>query len=419
MACRTGPTPPWMRRDARCSTSTSRVRSQRRSPPRAMNARAWIPRARCWRTGDIVSETVTPGRWVALGVVVVIAAAAVSAWLAGLFSPAAPAQAQGVPAPATAAVTRQDPTATTPGTAPLGDAGSYPVTGRGDGTLTWLPPAGQVVRQGQVLYETGNGSPVVLLYGTVPDWRTLDEGITGQDVSQLNHDLVHLGYAGRTDIAALGWDYYSWETAYAVQKLEEHLGVASPQNTLSYGQVVFEPEALRVSQVTGSLGGPASGPVLTATSARQVVTIPLDASDQPQVKAGDPVSITLPDGITTPGAVSEVGTVATTTPGPGQGPAATIPVQVTLTDPGAAGTLDQAPVTVNITTATAQNVLVVPVGALLAQSFGGYVVEMAAPGNGNTRRWVPVTPGIFDDADGLVQVTGALIPGQRVVVPAS
>jgi multidrug efflux pump subunit AcrA (membrane-fusion protein) len=59
----------------------------------------------------------------------------------------------------------------------------------------------------------------------------------------------------------------------------------------------------------------------------------------------------------------------------------------------------------------------VPVGALLAQSSGGYVVEVVGPGN--TRRWVPVTPGIFDDADGLVQVTGALTPGQRVVVPAS
>ena len=404
-----------------------------------MHARAWIPRARCWRTGDIVSETVERGhqasqqashqaelqpdagtsrsrvRWVALGIVV--AAAAVSAWQAGVFSPAAPSRAQGTPAPATAAVTRQDLTATTPVTATLGYAGSYPVTGRGGGTLTWLPPAGQMVRQGQLLYETGNGSPVVLLYGSVPDWRTLDEGISGQDVSQLNRDLVTLGYAGRADIVALGWDYYSWETAYAVQKLEEHLGVPSPPGSLAYGQVVFEPEALRVSQVTGSLGGPASGPVLTATSDRHVVTIPLDASGQSEVKAGDPVSITLPDGTTTPGLVSSVGAVATTTSGPGQGPAATIPVQVTLTDPGAAGTLDQAPVTVNITTATAKNVLVVQVGALLAQSSGGYVVEVAGPGN--TRRWVPVTPGIFNDADGLVQVTGALIPGQRVVVPAS
>ena len=358
------------------------------------------------------------GRWVAVGIAVVVAAAAVSAWRAGLFPPAASSGAgQGAPAPATAAVTRQDLSATTPVTATLGYADSYTVLGHGSGTLTWLPPPGQVIRQGQVLYQTGNGSPVVLLYGSVPDWRALDEGITGQDVSQLNHDLVDLGYAGRADISAPGWDYYSWETAYGVQQFEEHLGVSFPSGSLSIGQVVFEPEALRVSQVIGSLGGPASGPVLAATSDRHVVTIPLDASQQSEVKAGDQVTVTLPDGTTTPGVISSVGTVATTTPGQGQGPVTTIPVQVTLTHRGAAGTLDQAPVTVNITTATAKNVLVVPVGALLAQSSGGYVVEVVGPGN--TRRWVPVAPGIFDDADGLVQVTGALAPGQRVVVPAS
>lgn len=359
------------------------------------------------------------GRWAALGIVVVVTAGAVAGWRAGVFSPAAPSGAgqRGAPPAATAAVTRQDLAATTPVTATLGYAGSYPVTGQGGGTLTWLPPAGQVIRQGQVLYETGNGSPVVLLYGSVPAWRTLDEGITGQDVTQLNHDLVDLGYADRADIAVLGWDYYSWETTYAVQRLEEHLGVSSPPGSLSWGQVVFGPEALRVSQVTGSLGGSANGPVLTATSDRHVVTIPLDASDQSEVKAGDAVSITLPDGTTTPGVVSSVGTVATTS-GPGGSPATTIPVQVTLTDPRAAGTLDQAPVTVNITTETSPGpVLAVPVTALVAQSPGGYDVEVAGPGN--MRRWVPVTPGVFDGADGLVQVTGALTPGERVVVAAS
>ena len=60
-------------------------------------------------------------------------------------------------------------------------------------------------------------------------------------------------------------------------------------------------------------------------------------------------------------------------------------MQVKLTDPNAAGTLDQAPVTVNITTSTVKNALVVPVGALLAQSSGGYAVEVV--GAGNTRRW--------------------------------
>jgi hypothetical protein len=361
------------------------------------------------------------GRWVALGIVVVVAAGAVAGWRAGVFSPAASSGAggQGAPAPSTRAVTRQDLSATSPVTATLGYAGSYTVTGQGSGTLTWLPSAGQVISQGQVLYRVDNGTPVVLLYGSVPAWRKLQEGITGQDVTQLNHDLVTLGYADSGYIAELGWDYYSWETKYAVQQLEEHLGVSSPPGSLSLGQVVFKPEALRVSQVTGSLGGPASGPVLAATSDRHVVTIPLDASGQSEVKAGDTVSITLPSGTTTPGVVSSVGTVATTTSGSGGSPATTIPVQVKLTDPGAAGTLDQAPVTVNITTASSPGpVLAVPVTALVAQSPGGYVVEVAGPGN--TRHWVPVQVGpVFDGADGLVQVTGALTPGQRVVVPAS
>ena len=358
------------------------------------------------------------GRWVALGIAVVVAAGAVAAWRAGAFSPAASSRSGGQgAAAATGAVTRQNLSATTPLAATLGYAGSWTVSGQGGGMLTWLPPDGRVIRQGQALYRIGNGSPVVLLYGSVPDWRALGEGVTGQDVSQLNHDLVALGYVGRADVAAAGWDYYSWETAYAVQRLEEHLGVSSPAGSLSLGQVVFEPEALRVTRVTGSLGGPAAGPVLQATSDEHVVTIPLDASDQSQVKAGDTVTVMLPDGTTTPGVISSVGTVATTTPGSGgSGSTTTIPVLATLTDPGAAGALDQAPVMVNITTATARGVLAVPVTALLAHP-GGYDVEVAGPGS--TRRYVPVTPGIFDDNSGLVQVTGALAPGQRVVVASS
>jgi hypothetical protein len=311
---------------------------------------------------------------------------------------------------------RQDLSATMPVTATLGYADAYTVTGHGGGTLTWLPSAGQVIRQGQVLYKTDNGNPVVLLYGRVPAWRILDDGVTGQDVTQLNHDLVALGDADSTEISALGWDYYSWETQAGVEKLQSALGISYPSGSLSLGQVVFEPEAIRVSQVTGSLGGPASGSVLAATSDRHVVTIPLDASQQSEVKAGDPVTVTLPDGTTTPGVVSAVGTVATTS-GSESNATTTIPVYVTLVRPSAAGTLDQAPVTVNITTATARNALVVPVGALLAQAPSGYDVEVV--GAGNMRRYVPVTTGIFDDTDGLVQVTGALTPRQRVVVPTT
>jgi hypothetical protein len=355
-----------------------------------------------------------------LAVVVVLGAGAVLAWRAGVFSAAASpgAGGQGLRAPATRPVVREDLSATTPVAATLGYAGSYTVLGEGGGTLTSLPQAGQVIGQGQVLYRVDNGSPVVLLYGTVPAWRALGEGLTGADVTQLNHDLVNLGYTGRAEVAAAGWNYFSWATVAGVQRLEEHLGVSAPPGSLSLGQVVFERGAVRVTQVTGSPGGPASGPVLAATSDVQVVMIPLDVSREGEVQAGDAVTVTLPDGSTTPGVVSAVGAVATTTPGSGgSGSTTTIPVTVTLTHPGAAGSLDQAPVTVYITTATARDVLAVPVSALLARP-GGYAVEVI--GAANTRRLVPVTAGpVFDDNSGMVQVTGALTPGQRVVVPAT
>jgi hypothetical protein len=357
------------------------------------------------------------GGWVAAGITVVAAGTCVmSAWAAGAFSAVtSPGGGRGALAPATSAVVREDIAAVTPVAATLGYAGSWTVTGQGGGTLTSLPQPGQVIRQGQVLYRVGNGSPVVLLYGSVPDWRAMPEGTTGADVSQLNHDLVALGDAGRAEVAAAGWDYYSPATAYGVQRLQEHLGVSFPPGSLPLGQAVFEPEAIRVTQVTGRLGGPVSGPVLQATSDQQVVEIQLDVSQESQVKAGDTVTVTLPDGTTAPGVVSTVSPVATTASGQ-NGPVTTVPVTVRLADPAAAGTLDQAPVTVNITTATARDALAVPVTALLARP-GGYVVEVAGPGS--TRRYVPVTPGIFDDNAGVVQVTGNLAPGERAVVAAS
>ena len=389
------------------SGTVSRSQEAGRSEPATVTAQQTGPRSR--------RAVVTVA-----AVMVVAGAVATGAWYAGAFgSPGSPGpDPAGAPLPATQPVQREDLSATTPVNATLGYADSYTVTGKGSGTLTWLPSSGQVISQGQVLYKTGNGSPVVLLYGAVPDWRAMSVGTTGADVSQLNHDLVRLGNADSADIAALGWDYFSWETSAGVEHLQSDLGVSSPPGSLSLGQVVFEPAALRISQVTGSLGGPASGPVLNAASDEHVVTIALDAAQQSEVKAGDTVSITLPDGKTTPGTVSSVGTVATTSSGSGgAGSTPTIPVTVQLTHPLAAGNLDQAPVTVNITTGSVKNVLAVPVGALLARSSGGYAVEVV--GAGSTRRLVPVGTGLFDDADGLVQVSGALRPGQRVVVPAS
>jgi hypothetical protein len=354
-------------------------------------------------------------RWVVAGVVAtVVAAALVGAGVAGVFttsgSPGAGAAGSGYHT-STAVVVRRSLSSQTQVSATLGYAGSYTVAGKGGGTLTWLPATGRVIRQGQVLFRVDNAVPVFLLYGTVPAWRDLAVGMTGGDVRQLNRDLVSLGYASRSELlaAGLGMAYFSAGTASALEGLQAHLGLPVT-GSLPLGQAVFLPSALRVSAVNGSLSSAAGGTVLTGTSTTPVVTISLDASQQGEVKTDDKVVITLPDGSTTPGVVSSVGKVAK-----GSGSSATITVEVALSHPKAARGLDQAPVTVAITTASANNVLVVPVTALLSQPKGGYAVEVTGPGG---HHLVAVTPGLFDDAAGLVQVTGAgLAAGQHVVVP--
>jgi multidrug efflux pump subunit AcrA (membrane-fusion protein) len=158
--------------------------------------------------------------------------------------------------------------------------------------------------------------------------------------------------------------------------------------------------------------------VLQASSTARTVSVALDPNLQSEVRAGDRVAITLPDGSTTPGRVTSVGKVATVssndTGGSDSGP--TVPVQIRPTDPAVTGNLDQALVEVAITDETVHNVLAAPVDALLARAGGGYSVEVV--GGDGTHHLVRVRLGLFDDAAGMVQVSGsALAAGQRVVVP--
>jgi hypothetical protein len=398
-------------------------------------------------------------RWIAGGTVVVVVAAAVALAVTDPFRARASSDTGGVSyQTSTWTVTRQSLTSQTQEDATLGDAGSYSVVNQaegsptgsdgssgtgsgsgGGGTFTSLPAVGQVVRQGQVLYAV-SGDPVVLLSGTTPAYRDLAEGDTGPDVTELNTDLVKLGYLTAADLGARsGWDYYSAETGYGVELLQAHVG-ETETGSLDLGQAVFLPGAIEVTGYGTDtvLGGAAAtgAVVLTASSTTPQVTIDLDAADQSEVRADEPVSVTLPSGATTPGVVSSVSNVATSSSsssgssgsgssGSGSsGNAATVTVEVSLDNPKAAGSLNQAPVEVTITTGSVSNALVVPVDALLAQAGqgngeagGGYAVEVI--GADGRHHLVGVTPGVFDDAAGLVQVTGNLTPGQKVVVPAT
>jgi hypothetical protein len=298
----------------------------------------------------------------------------------------------------------------------LGYRGSYTVLGPASGTYTRVPHDGQVIEPGRAIYFA-NATPVILLRGQVPLYRALSEGMTGADVRQLNANLVALGYATRAELDPHS-DYFSAETAYALERLQKHFGLTET-GTLATSQAVFEPGALRITNVTASVGGRAApgSPIASATSTGRQITVSVDAGQQGHVHVGDRVAITLADQSVTSGVVTSVGTVASAPSGNGSDSSPTVDVEIRPLHPAATGRLDKEPVQVAITTATTRQGFVVPVNSLLALASGGYAVEVVGPTG--ARRLVGVTPGLFDDADGLVQVDGDLTAGERVVVPAS
>jgi peptidoglycan hydrolase-like protein with peptidoglycan-binding domain len=291
-------------------------------------------------------------------------------------------------------------------------------------TFTALPAVGQVIARGQSLFQI-SGQPVVLLYGSVVPSHAFVAGTpAGGEVAALNANLDALGYG-----SGLAGDAFSAGTEAAIRAFQSARGL-SVTGELALGSVVFEPGPVRVTSVTPSVGASvAPGPVLAITSTAPQVTIALAASEQSSVRVGDQVTITLPSNETTPGVVSSIGSVAKAPSGKGGesggsgGPengeegGPTIEVDVALRDPRASGHLDEAPVNVSITTESVPDALTVPVDALLALAGGGYALEVV---EGRMHRLEAVTLGLFDDAEGLVRVSGhGVAAGQRVVVPST
>jgi hypothetical protein len=160
---------------------------------------------------------------------------------------------------------------------------------------------------------------------------------------------------------------------------------------------------------------------MQTTSTQEVVTVQLDATKQTEAVVGAPVTVQLPDGSTVNGKITQVSPVAQSSSssssasgGAGAGsssstPTATIPVTITLKGHTRVSGLDQAAVSVNFAQQRANNVLSVPVTALIAVQGGGYAVQTASA----PHRLIPVTPGLF--AAGYVQISGSgIYPGLQV-----
>jgi multidrug efflux pump subunit AcrA (membrane-fusion protein) len=317
---------------------------------------------------------------------------------------------------ATATIERRDLVQRESVSGTLGFADAATLYAPRPGTVTALRKPGSVVERGETLYWL-DGRPVTLMYGGLPMWRRLDTSADGgRDIRQLERNLVALGHDpdGKIEIDN-EWDS---ATTAALKRWQEDKGLPRT-GAVEPGQIAFLPGARRIGEhktTRGALLQPGIE-VLETTSTRRVVNVDLDADKRSLVTEGDSAIVTLPNGRSAEGTITDVGAVAEseTDPQSGEPTDPTVPVEIRLAAGAKTGNVDQAPVDVSLEKETARNALVVPVTALLSLAEGGFAVEVV--GAGGSTQLVRVEPGLF--ADGSVQISGKGIKkGMRVVVPS-
>lgn len=285
----------------------------------------------------------------------------------------------------------------------LGHGEERPIIAGAPGTITGLPLAGDLVERGGTLFEV-NGQPTMLLYGEMPAWRTLESGITGPDVEQLEANLVELGYGGDLTVDET-WDA---ATAAAVEAWQEAAGM-TVDGRVDLGQVVFEPDAVLVAGLEATRGanvGPGA-PVLRVTDTDRVVTASLPAARRDGVEVGDMVEVELGDGSVADATIEEIDAAPSTA----QDGSQTYGMRLVVGELEADVT--DGAVTLRLVRQERLDVLAVPVNALVALLEGGYAVERV--NEDGLTELVAVEVGLF--ADGWVEISGDLAEGDVVVIP--
>ena len=313
---------------------------------------------------------------------------------------------------ATDEITRGDLQGETSATGTLRFSDSHALRSGFEGVVTWLPAAGTVIHAGDRLYEIGDDS-AYLMRGSIPAWRTFEPDMSkGSDVQQLQSALQAMGYFSLEPDGTFGW----WTTK-AIKAWQKDVGLEQ-NGTLPLGRIVFATDDLRVGSIKSRVGDRAAsdGELYDVTSTAQVVEVNIKLADQQLGVVGNKVTLHLPGAVDTTGTLPSVGT-PTEKSGSGENKDSkerVIPVTVVPDDPSVTSNFQEVSVTVGLPSEKRENVLSVPVGALVALSPEQFGVEVVQ--DDSTTKRVPVTTGLF--AGGRVEISGdGLTEGQRVVVP--
>ena len=273
----------------------------------------------------------------------------------------------------------------------------------GDGTITQLPNVGDIIDFGKSILEV-DGEPVLYLQGDRPAWRALGAGVKGEDVRQLEAALVSMGYADPTKVEVD--DTWTSATTAAVKLMQKFMGLPI-DGRLETSEIVFGTAPIRIAEIGGGLGDRVSEAAIETSGLEQSIEMRISASKAHLVEVGTNLDIELPSGESVAGTVESVATPET-----GEDGKKTVAVVIT-TD--AVDDADGTPVTVTLDIVAVSNATAVPAAALLALAEGGYAVEVPDPSGSNGTRLVGVEIGEF--ADGWVEITGDIAPGDQVVVP--
>lgn len=210
------------------------------------------------------------------------------------------------------------------------------------------------------------------------------------------------------------------ELAKAREELNE-LQFSSISETFSPTNAFASKTPIITGSIINDLGSAVAlnSPLYNISSVGIEVVFQVDATDQETVTLGKNVEIELPTDERVPTVITFIDQVVTQTQA-----GDFIEVVLEVLNPEEVEAYDQAPVKVFLTTEVSENVLYVPVNALLALAEGGYALEVyegVAEGStfegesGVDTTYVAVEIGVF--TDGFVEVIGNIQEGQLVVVP--
>jgi hypothetical protein len=332
--------------------------------------------------------------------------------------------------------------------------------------ITKAPTAGRTLREGDVLLEV-SGRPVFVFTGTVPMYRTLTRGSTGDDVRQLRRALRRLlphrglSRSGALDGSALqavsAWyersGYQATQPsserraelsrlrqavtavprgdgpALAAAKAELAAAEKTYGITIASGEILFLPKLpVRLTKVTAKAGSPGTGAIGSVSDPRLVVNSDVAKEDAELLKPGMPASMEAGTGDSFAGTLNAIGlAAASAAQAPADGDAAQggddsrppdgTPIRLTPKEPKKLADLAGQALKITIKVGgTDGAVLSVPSAAVYTSSAGQALVSLE-DGAGAVRD-VPVTTGLT--TDGYVEITpadaSALRAGDRVVV---